>query len=236
MTSSGDARLVVGYGQDWERHKARTRRLLALGLAANLVTAVAAVLAWASVVTRELPVVTLAAGDAMACEGWRPQPSLPEWSPVQVRWWVRSLIDAALVQDSQRVKENLQRVTTMLSAPLRVELRNNEAMRQRFAQAAKLKVTGTVSELTIDCGDQQRFVEGTAPWRCIAYGAIAYAPAYGPVPESMSAVTNHFFVEVALQPGQIAPANPLGFEAVEFWPREAATAEVLERMVAEEQL
>lgn len=229
------ALLAIGYGQEWEQQKRRTHRLLLLGLAANGLTLGVAVFAWASVVTRELPVVALTPSDTGVCEQWRAF-ERSEWSEVQVSSWVTTLAKAAMVQDSRLVKEHLQLVTTMLAPALRAEFRRTESMRERFAEIAKMNVRGELVELTIDCGDNPRFVSGAAPWYCIAYGGAEYRPARARLSRRTPAVKSYFFIELAIQPGEVALQNPLGLEAVEFLPREAESKEELSQLVAEERL
>ena len=229
--------LSIGFGQAWETHQRRSLRFWCLGIAANMTLMIAATLAWASVVTRELPVITLAPSDTGVCAQWRPMPT-EEWSDIQVRAWITTLAKAAMVQDSRLVQDNLQAVTSMLSPALRAEFRQTDAMRTRFADMQRLNIQGALraSEFTINCGDNPRFHKDTAPWLCIAYGGIAYRPAIGPMPDNALPVTSYFFVELAIQPGEVTLSNPLGLEAVQFVPREAETQADLERMVAEERL
>ena len=234
-TSSKTTLLALGYGQEWELHKRRTRRLLLVGLAAHVLTATAAVLAWASIVTRELPVITLRPTDTPVCAP-SPAPGRNAWSTIQVEAWVTALVKAAMVQDSTRVQENLQTLTTMLAPSLRAAFRRTESMRARFAEAAKLNIRGTLTEWTIDCGEDPQFIRSNAPWYCIAYGGAEYGPAVGARPKGVPAVTSYFFVELAIRPGVIAPANPLGLEAIEFLPREAETKTELQKLVTEEKL
>ena len=172
-------RLRAGLGDP----KSRTHRFLLVGLALNIATTLAAIFAWASVVTRELPVITLAAQDSSVCEQWRPI-HRDEWSTVQVDAWVTSLVKAAMVQDSRLVKENLQTVSTMLAPSLRTEFRRAEPIRMRFAETAKMNIQGSLTALTIDCGDNPRFSRESAPWYCIAYGSADYKPAVGPLPKN----------------------------------------------------
>ena len=232
----GSGRLVLGYGQEWERQKLRTHRLLLLGLAGNFLTMAVACLTWASIVTRQLPVVTLMPDDTQVCEQWCPLEG-KEWSAVQVRSWITTLVQAAMVQDSRLVEERIATLTTMLAPSLRVEFRRTEDMRKRFSEAAKLQIRGALNDLTIRCGDDDaRFFRETTPWYCIAYGRSEYRPAFGPLPDGTPPVFGYFFVKLAIQPGEVALLNPLGLEAIEFLPREAETEKELEVLVAEESL
>jgi len=196
---------------------------------------VAAFFAWGAVVTRELPVVTLASGDSGVCDSWRTT-SGRQWSPIQIKSWIRQLAQAAMVQDSRLVKENLHTMTTLLAPPLRAEFRRSEPLRARFAATAKLNVRGKLQELTVNCSEDSTFTEATAPWYCIAYGASEYWPAVGKLPSGQPPFKSYFFIELAIQPGELAMDNPLGLEAREFWPREAETKAELEKMVAEDRL
>ena len=227
--------LQLGFGQEWERQKRRTRRFLIVGLTCNIAVSTVAVLAWMATVTRELPVVTLRASDTPVCHQWREYVA-GEWSEIQVRAWVYELIDATMVYDSQLITENLITATSRMSQHLRAQFQHSAVMQEHFARIASANLKGRMREesLVIDCGNI-RFLPSSAPWRCIAYGRAEYSPALALPAKKVKPIDGYFFVRMAIRPGQVTMKNPLGLEAVEFRPHEAATKEDLVLLIAEEQ-
>ena len=260
MGRSRSQPLSFGYGYYWAQHSRRSRWFWLVAIGLNMVVTTTALWAWAAMVVRPLPVIRLAPDDAAVCPSMTgsmmavagpgderlraqqrtdPDPNRDRvWARVQVEAWIREMVHAALVMDSRLVKDHVTRLTTMLSPALRADFRKSAALRRRFVETTKAKARGDLQAFVVKCGEspQPYFRARSAPWYCHALGAIEYRPVLGELPPSVEPFRTYFFLELAIQPGEMSIDNPLGLEAIVFIPREATSQEALERMVAEEGL